>query len=167
MNNDLILIGKIIGVFGIKGELKVYSESDFIEQRFKKGSTIILKNKKETITVTVSSMRIHKKTILITIDNMLDINMVEKYINYDIFANANDNIELDEDEYYLDDLVGLDVFDENNNFVGLLEDFIEVPQGYIMEIVNKGKKTLIPFVDEHIIEIEDTKIIVKVMEICQ
>ncbi len=167
MNNDLILIGKIIGVFGIKGELKVYSESDFIEQRFKKGSTIILKNKKETITVTVSSMRIHKKTILITIDNMLDINMVEKYINYDIFANANDNIELDEDEYYLDDLVGLDVFDENNNFVGLLEDFIEVPQGYIMEIINKGKKTLIPFVDEHIIEIEDTKIIVKVMEICQ
>ncbi len=167
MNNDLILIGKIIGVFGIKGELKVYSESDFIEQRFKKGSTIILKNKKETITVTVSSMRIHKKTILITINNMLDINMVEKYINYDVFANANDNIELDEDEYYLDDLVGLEVFDENNNFVGLLEDFIEVPQGYIMEIVNKGKKTLIPFVDEHIIKIEDTKIIVKVMEICQ
>ena len=78
MNNDLILIGKIIGVFGIKGELKVYSESDFIETRFKKGAHIVLKNKKVSKEATVSSMRIHKKTILITIDNLFDINKVEK-----------------------------------------------------------------------------------------
>ena len=36
-------IGKIVGTFGIKGELKVYSESDFIEERFKKGNEIIIK----------------------------------------------------------------------------------------------------------------------------
>ena len=167
MNNDLILIGKIIGVFGIKGELKVYSESDFIETRFKKGAHIVLKNKKVSKEATVSSMRIHKKTILITIDNLLDINKVEEYVGYEIYANKSDELELDEDEYYLDDLVGLEVFDEDDNFVGTLEDFIEVPQGYIMEIKNKGKKTLIPFVDEHIIDITEDKIIVKVLEICQ
>ena len=167
MNNELVLVGKIIGVFGIKGELKVYSESDFIETRFKKGAKLILKNKKTSKEVTVSSMRIHKKTILITIDNLFDINKVEEYVGYEIYANKEDDIELDEDEYYLDDLVGLDVYDENDEFVGVLNDFIEVPQGYIMEIKNKGKKVLIPFVDEHIIDIEEDKIIVKVLEICQ
>ena len=167
MNNELVLVGKIIGVFGIKGELKVYSESDFIETRFKKGAKLILKNKKTSKEVTVSSMRIHKKTILITIDNLFDINKVEEYVGYEIYANKEDDLELDEDEYYLDDLVGLDVYDENDEFVGVLNDFIEVPQGYIMEIKNKGKKVLIPFVDEHIVDIEDDKIIVKVLEICQ
>ena len=167
MNNELVLVGKIIGVFGIKGELKVYSESDFIETRFKKGAKLILKNKKTSKEVTVSSMRIHKKTILITIDNLFDINKVEEYVGYEIYENKEDDIELDEDEYYLDDLVGLDVYDEFDEFVGVLNDFIEVPQGYIMEIKNKGKKVLIPFVDEHIIDIEEDKIIVKVLEICQ
>lgn len=167
MNNELVLVGKIIGVFGIKGELKVYSESDFIETRFKKGATLILKNKKTSKEVIVSSMRIHKKTILITIDNLFDINKVEEYVGYEIYANKEDDLELEEDEYYLDDLVGLDVYDENDEFVGVLNDFIEVPQGYIMEIKNKGKKVLIPFVDEHIIDIEEDRIIVKVLEICQ
>lgn len=167
MNNELVLVGKIIGVFGIKGELKVYSESDFIETRFKKGARLILKNKKTSKEVIVSSMRIHKKTILITIDNLFDINEVEEYVGYEIYANKEDDLELDEDEYYLDDLVGLDVYDEFDEYVGVLNDFIEVPQGYIMEIKNKGKKVLIPFVDEHIVDIEEDKIIVKVLEICQ
>lgn len=167
MNNELVLVGKIIGVFGIKGELKVYSESDFIETRFKKGAKLILKNKKTSKEVIVSSMRIHKKTILITIDNLFDINKVEEYVGYEIYANKEDDLELGEDEYYLDDLVGLDVYDEFDEYVGVLNDFIEVPQGYIMEIKNKGKKVLIPFVDEHIVDIEEDKIIVKVLEICQ
>ena len=42
---QLINIGKIIGVFGIKGELKVYSESDFVTYRFRVGAHIILKDK--------------------------------------------------------------------------------------------------------------------------
>lgn len=167
MNSELILVGKIIGVFGIKGELKIYSESDFIDQRFRKGAKIVLKNKKASKEVVISSMRIHKKTILITIDELYDINKVEQFVGYEVYSYASDELEMDDDEYYLDDLVGLDVYDENDQFVGILNDFIEVPQGYIMEIKNKDKKMLIPFVDEHIIEILDDKVIVKVMEICQ
>lgn len=167
MNSELILVGKVIGVFGIKGELKIYSESDFIDQRFRKGAKIVLKNKKTSKEVVISSMRIHKKTILITIDELYDINKVEQFVGYEVYSYASDELEMDDDEYYLDDLVGLDVYDENDQFVGILNDFIEVPQGYIMEIKNKDKKMLIPFVDEHIIEILDDKVIVKVMEICQ
>ena len=103
----------------------------------------------------------------IKISIIMPVYKVEEYVGYEIYANKEDDIELDEDEYYLDDLVGLDVYDEFDEFVGVLNDFIEVPQGYIMEIKNKGKKVLIPFVDEHIIDIEEDKIIVKVLEICQ
>lgn len=166
-SNTYIYIGKIIGTFGIKGELKVYSESDFIESRFKRGATIVLDNNKTKMECKVSSFRIHNKTILITINDLKDINMVEKYVGYEIYATSNEDLELEEDEYYLDDLVDLDVFDENNNYIGKVFDFIEVPQGYIMEIKNSNDKKLIPFVDEYILEITEDKIIVKVLEICQ
>lgn len=164
---EKIFVGKITGTFGIKGELKVYSESDFIEYRFRKDATIFLTSKKEEMKANVSSMRIHKNNILISINNLNDINLVEKYVGYDIFVDASDVPPLEEDEYQLDDLIDLEVYDDANNYLGKVVDFIEVPQGYIMDVRDEGKKTLIPFVDEFIIDILEDSIIVKEMEICQ
>lgn len=162
-NNELIYIGKFISTFGIKGELKVYTESDFKEYRFRKGAIIVIDKKQE---VKVSSFRIHKNTVLITINDLYDINEIEHNVGAEIYAYKSDEPTLDEDEYYLDDLVGLDVYDEDENFVGIVDNFIEVPQGYILEILNNGKKTLIPFVDEFIIDITEDSLIVKVLEVC-
>ena len=166
-NNDLVLIGKITGVFGIKGEMKVFTESDFIDYRYRVGAKLILSNKKSQKEVEVSSMRIHKNNVLITIDNLKDINLVEQYVGYNLYAYKTDEVPLEDGEYLVDDLVGFAVYNEHNELIGKVNDFIEVPQGYIMEIINDGKKTLIPFVDEYIIDILDDSIIVKVLELCQ
>lgn len=152
-NNNLILIGKVIGFFGIKGEMKVYSESDFISDRFKVGAKIIFKMNNMNIEAEVTSFRIHKKMILITIDHINDINMVLKYNGQNIYAKGTDEITLKEDEYYLDDLIGLKVLDENNNSIGVVNDFLEVPQGSLLEIKNQ-KTFLVPFVKEYILEIK-------------
>ena len=66
---ELIYIGEIIGTFGIKGELKVFSESDFIDYRFRKGALVKIVSKKEKLEVEITSMRIHKNNVLITINN--------------------------------------------------------------------------------------------------
>lgn len=155
-------IGKIVGTFGIKGELKVYSESDFIEERFKKGNEIILKSNKTEITVKVSSCRIHKNNVLITINELYNINDVEKYISYDIYTLQE--LELDEDEYYIDDLVGLEVYNDKNVLIGKVIDVISIPSNDILEVEKNGKKVLIPFINDYIVEIND-KIIIKEMEI--
>lgn len=163
---QLINIGKIIGVFGIKGELKVYSESDFVTYRFRVGAHIILKNKNIVEEVIVSRMRLHQKNILIEINQMKDINLVQKYIGFDIYTSSDDQPPLSEDEYYIDDLIGLDAFDQNNKKIGIVHEFIEVPQGYILEIQKENKKILIPFVDEYILDVLEDKIVVKVLESC-
>ena len=155
-------IGKIIGTFGIKGELKVFSESDFIDQRFKKGNELILKSNKSELTVKVSSFRIHKNNVLITINNLLNINDVEKYINYDIYTTQE--LVLDEDDYYIDDLIGLEVYNEQNILIGKVVDVISIPSNDILEVETKDKKILIPFINDYIIEIND-KIIIKEMEL--
>lgn len=163
----MIYVGKIIGTFGIKGELKVYTESDFVSYRFRKDATIYLINKKEEVEAKVCSMRFHKNALLITINQLFDINLVEKYVGYEIYAKSDDEPELEEDEYQLDDLIDLEVYSEDLVYQGVVSDFIEVPQGYIMEIVDKEKKQLIPFVDEYILDIQEDKIIIKVIELCQ
>ena len=72
-NNELILIGQVTGTFGIKGELKVYSESDFVEYRYRVGAKIIFSDKSVH---KVSSCRFHKGNVLITIDELYNINFV-------------------------------------------------------------------------------------------
>lgn len=164
---ELIYIGEIIGTFGIKGELKVFYESDFIDYRFRKGALVKIVSKKEKLEVEITSMRIHKNNVLITINNWNDINLVEKYVGSKVYADAADEPPLLEEEYEADALIGLEVLDENNNNIGVVKDFIEVPQGYIMEIDDGKQGILIPFVDEFIIDVNDENIVVKVLEKCQ
>ena len=158
-----IYIGKIIGTFGIKGELKVYSESDFVNERFKKGNKIILKANKSELEVTISSFKIHKNNVLITINNLFNINEVEKYIGYEIYSE--EEIELEEDEFFVDDLIGLPVYNEEKLLVGEVIDVISLPSNDVLEIKTKEKKILIPFINDYIIEITDEYIIIKEMEI--
>lgn len=164
---ELIYIGEIIGTFGIKGELKVFSESDFIDYRFRKGALVKIGSKKEKLEFEITSMRIHKNNVLITINNWNDINLVEKYVGSKVYADAADEPPLLEEEYEADALIGLEVLDEKNNNIGVVKDFIEVPQGYIMEIDDGKQGILIPFVDEFIIDVNDENIVVKVLEKCQ
>ena len=73
----------ITGTFGIKGELKVYSESDFVEYRFRKNAKIYLSDNLE---YTVSSSRTHKGNVLITINDINDINLVLDKVGMKIYA---------------------------------------------------------------------------------
>ena len=86
---DYIEVGKIVGTHGIKGELKVLSDSDFKSERFKKGNVLYLKINDEYKEVKVSSYRPHKNLDLITINNLFDINEVLKYVNKDLYVKKD------------------------------------------------------------------------------
>lgn len=160
--NKKVLIGEIIGVFGIKGELKVRSESDFIDYRFRKNAKITTSNNKE---YTITSMRVHKNNVLITVNELYDINMVQDLVGMKIYADDNDRPPLEASEYYLDDLIGLEVYNTEGEYLGNNNDMIEIPSGYLMEIIDKQKnRFLVPFVDEFVKSIDDKQIIIKEIE---
>lgn len=161
MNNEHY-IGKIVATFGIKGELKVYSESDFLDFRFRNGAKIILRNGKTTKEVEVTSSRVHKQYTLITVNHLNDINLVLNYVGSSIYSLENPPLE--EDEFYVEQLIGMSVFNENNEFLGKINDVINIPSNDILEIVNDLQKILIPFVDEYIVEITEEKVIIKEIE---
>lgn len=159
---DKVLIGQITGTFGIKGELKVYSESDFVEYRFRKNAKIYLS---DNIEYTVSSSRTHKGNVLITINDINDINLVLDKVGMKIYAPSDDEPPLNDEEYYVDDLVGLKVINQHDENIGTVKDVIEIPSGYLLEIIDdKDNRFLLPFVDEYIIEITDDSIIINEIE---
>lgn len=159
---DKVLIGQITGTFGIKGELKVYSESDFVEYRFRKNAKIYLS---DNIEYTVSSSRTHKGNVLITINDINDINLVLDKVGMKIYAPSDDEPPLNDEEYYIDDLVGLKVINQHDENIGTVKDVIEIPSGYLLEIIDdKDNRFLLPFVDEYIIEITDDSIIINEIE---
>lgn len=164
--NDYIEIGKVVNTFGIKGELKIVSESDFVDYRYAVGKTIFLKLRNTIKEVRVSSYRVHKGNILITIDKIYDINEVEKYIGADVLADKLDVPPLEDGEFYIDDVVGLDAYDETGEIIGKVVDVILIPANDLIEIeLLNGKKELIPYVDEYILEITEDKIVVRLLEV--
>ena len=166
MMNNYVEIGKVVNTFGIKGELKIVSESDFIDYRYAVGKTIFFKMRNTVKEFKVSSYRVHKGNILITINEMYDINQVECYIGCEVFADKLDTPPLEEGEFYIDDMVGLKAYSENDELLGTVCDVIIIPYNDLLEIeLLSGKKVLIPYVDEYIKDIQEDKIVVKLLEV--
>ena len=166
MKNDYIEIGKVVNTFGIKGELKIQSDSDFVEYRYQVGKTIFLKMRNIVKEVKVSSFRILKGNVVITINNLFDINQVEQYIGATVLADKQDVPPLEDGEFMIDDIVGLSVYDINEQYIGKVVDVIIIPASDILEIeCTDGKKVLVPYCEDFIIEVLDDRLVIKLPEV--
>lgn len=141
-------VGKIVTTHGIKGEVKVQIITDNIS-RFEKGNVLYIGEEKEKIIV--DNYRLQKNMILLSFNNITNINDVLKYIDKILYVDINEVRE--EDEIYYDDLIDC-VVKANEEKIGVVVDVIEVPQGEILKIQkNNGKYALVPYVDEFIIDV--------------
>ena len=150
---ELITIGVITNTHGLKGTLKVKSFTDFKNERYKKGNTLYIAFKNELIPVTVTKFKTVKTVELIDFEEFTNINEVEKYKGSELKMPAENKHDLEEDEFYFDELVGMEVF--TDVLIGVVEGVREVPQGEILE-VNTGlkKRALIPF-NKHFVKTVD------------
>lgn len=161
---DKIRIGKIINTHGIRGDLKIKSYSDFEEERFKVGHTIYIRYNNQDLAMKICKHRIHKGFDLISFEDYLDINLVEKYKNCYIYDYKDDDL-LDEDEYYVSDLIGCKVFD-NDNYIGDVIDVNLYEHHDILVVEGKDKTYKIPYVNAFVIneDIDNKRIDVSLIE---
>ena len=154
--NDYIYIGKIVGTHGIKGEIRILSDSEIKNQVFVPNFKVYFGNDKNEFTIT--SYRHHKNYEMITMAGYNNINDVLQFKNQNVYVKRSD---LQIEDYLLDDLIGLDIID-NDNVIGKVEDVVKNGNNILLKI--DGEHSFyIPKVDEYIIkvDIEDKKIYVK------
>lgn len=162
---EYISIGKILNFHGIKGEAKIgYSNRSFIEN----AKLVFAGNNKKQLTV--SSVRFHKNFAIIKFKEIDSINELMEFKGQNIYIAKEKAVEaLDENEFLINDLIGLSVFDNEENFIGTVE---EVRKSVAEDIIcvksqDENKElVLIPFVSElvPIVDIKNKKIIIKPVE---
>ncbi|NLC54307.1 MAG: 16S rRNA processing protein RimM [Erysipelothrix sp.] len=157
---DKIKIGIIANTFGIKGELKVISESDFVEERFKVGNHLYLD---QDLKVEITSFREHNNNVLIRINNLEDINLVEKYKNMEIFFDL-DEIEPLEVGYYLFQLEDLDVYIKDEKVGKVIA--VSKPAQTLLRIQLEDREILLPFVDAFIekVDLDKKRVYINLIE---
>ena len=148
-----IRIGKIVNTHGIKGELRLLSSFKYKDRVFKRDFKLYVGKDKEM--VIVNSYRKHKNFDMITLKGYDNINQVLKYKGMYAFINRDDLV-LGNDEYFDEDIIGLDVY-MDNVYRGKVIRIDKYPSSDMLVINNNDKKYLVPYVNDFIDNIDIDK----------
>ncbi|MBQ9899870.1 MAG: 16S rRNA processing protein RimM [Acholeplasmatales bacterium] len=156
--------GKILKPHGIKGDMKIQSMTDF--DRFFNGNKLYILHNDEYIEVELENVREFGEYYLLCFKGMNDINMIEKYHSDYLCVSELDREKLPEGQYYYNELIGKDVYNEKGELKGTCKDIEEYPKNKCLVVVTpKGKRVLIPIImNEFIKEVLEDRIIINEIE---
>ena len=161
-------VGKLVNTHSLKGEVKVISSTDFEEQRFEKGTELLITRGNQVVKeVTVESYRIHKNNLLVKFVGIDSIEEAEKLKNLQIKIDSDNIGELEENEFYFHEIIGCEVFDENGKSLGEISEILTPGANDVWVIKSQnGKEILIPYIEDVVkkIDVENKKIDIEVME---
>lgn len=153
---NYIEVGKIVNTHALKGEVKIKSFTTF--DRFKEEKTLYVGEEKKELKV--KKHRKDENYDYCIFYDYEDINLILPYKNKSLYIKESDLEELEENEYYIKDLIGKEVYNENNNCIGIVKYVSEYPANYMLEVEKENKKiVLIPFRKEFVLEVKDIIII--------
>lgn len=163
---EYIKIGQITKAFGIKGEVRVFPYTGFIEERFKVNNEILLYFNNEYLKVTVEKVSKYKNLLNIKFKEYNNINDIEKFNRSDLYIHKSNLHKLANGEYYVFELIGLKCNDQNNNYLG---EVIEVVEGIAhnnLRIKNDDRTFLVPNISEFVkkVDLENKLISINVIE---
>lgn len=151
--NNRICLGAVVGVHGIRGEVKVKSWTEAEEDV---GAYGVLENEDGTKSFTLRVTGHSKELLRCKIKGIDDRNAAEALIGTRFYVSRGVLPRLDDDEFYQADLIGLDVVQiSDNKMVGKIAGIYNFGAGDILEIrLNDSKKTeMIPFTKEYVPDI--------------
>ena len=160
MKQTLLTIGKITGVHGLKGSLKVWSFAQSVDT-FGKGRQIWLKaeHEKEGKLYTILHSSARKKGVLIGLAHVDSIDLAEELVGREILISKDQLPEIEEDTWYWQDLCGMEVVDRALGKLGTIDRIFPTNANDILVVTDKNaggeSEVLIPM-HEHFIESVDT-----------
>ena len=162
MLQELLEIGQIVNAFGVKGFVKVVPFTDDIH-RFDKLKNVYIVTKRNKEEKEIEEVKYHKNMVLIKFVGIDDMDEALKLKESYIKIERKDSIPLPKDTYFIVDLIGLEVYTDDNKKLGILEDIFNTGSNDIYVVKDElGKQILLPAISEVIknIDIQNKKIIV-------
>ncbi len=154
---DKYIIGKVLKPQGIKGEVKIDYYSSNLD--YLKSLKTVFVGKTE---YSVKSLNIREGFAYISFTTVEDRNQAELLRNLDVWVEKDKAPELDEDEYFTDDLVGCTLVTENNDIIGHIVNIEKYGSADVVEIIGKGGQQSFPYVKGLIksVDFDEKKIVI-------
>jgi 16S rRNA processing protein RimM len=143
LSEQHINVGKISGVFGIKGWVKVFSFTD-PRENILTYSPWLLKKNDESKTVSIVDGQLQGKTIVAQLAGIDNRDQAESFMGWDVFIAQDQLPKAAKDEYYWSDLIGLNVETIDNVQLGVVDSLLETGANDVL-IVQGDKERVIPF----------------------
>lgn len=155
-------IGQIVNTHGLKGYVKVVPYTDDI-QRFSELKRVYIRYQKKLVEFDIEKVKYLKNMVSLKLAGIENINEAEKYKGCYLVIKREDARKLEKDTYFIADLIGSRVVDDQENLLGILEDIYNTGSNDIYVVqTSDGKQILIPAIKSAIyaIDVNQKKIVV-------
>lgn len=153
-NSDYnVLIGKVVSTIGLKGEVKVWPYTDWPEHFEDIETVCVGSGKDDCIVREIERVRYHKSTVILKLSGIDSIEAAEKLKGMQIFIREAELMPLGENEYYIHDVIGMDVVTTEGNRLGKISEVLRSPAHdiYVTD------RAMIPAVKEFVVHVDVKK----------
>jgi len=161
----MFIVGKVLKPQGLKGEIKAEIITSFPEH-FEHISDIYIEQN-EFKKFTVEETRFSKNFVFLRFKEIQSRNDAESLRGEYLYIQDKDLVPLKSDEFYHHQLLGLNVYDEDDSFIGVVKDIETYPENDILVVTDENKNAhLIPVIKDIIkrVDLESQKVTIHVME---
>ena len=164
--DEYLEIGQIVNTNGLKGFLKVKPLTDDIT-RFEDLEKVYIQKGNELVEFTIQDVKYSKNMVLLKLEGIDDIDEAQKYRNFYIKINREDAVELEDNSYFIVDIIGSEVYTDEDVFLGKVIDVFPTGSNDVYTVkAEDGKEILLPAIEDVIknVDIKNKKIIVHLLE---
>ena len=147
-------VGVITSTHGVHGEVKVFPTTDD-PNRFKRLKEVILDTGKGDLLLEIEGVKFFKQFVILKFKGIDNINDVEKYRQKSLYVTRQNAVRLRRDEYFIADLMGLTVVDEEEQEIGVLKEVMETGANDVYVItMTDGRELLLPAIRQCILKVD-------------
>jgi len=149
-----VLIGKIVGIHGIKGTNKLRSYAESLTVFSPDRSILLCDLRGREAHYEINWVKPHTGTPLISFKGITNRDQAKTLIGSELFILQSELPDLDEDTYYWFDLIGMEVYTKAEEYLGRIESIIETGSNDVYVVKSREKEVLIPALESVVLEID-------------
>lgn len=162
---DYLRVGVVSSTHGVRGEVKVFPTTDDMG-RFHDLSEVLVDMGGELLPLEIENVHFFKNMVILKFKGIDDIDAVMKYKGHDLLVTRENAVPLKEGEFFICDIIGSTVFEEDGKEFGTLADVLQTGANDVFVVMTKdGKEVLLPCIDDCIreIDVEGRRIVAYIM----
>ena len=158
-------VGVITSTHGVRGEVKIFPTTDD-SKRFETLKEVWMDQNGQDVKLKITGVKFFKKYVILKFEGFDAIEQIEKYRGKELFVDRKDAVELEKDEFFIADLIGLDVETTDGKNIGTIQEVLQTGANDVYVVKGLSKEYYLPAISECVksIDLGQNKMIVFLMK---